>query len=158
MWPLKEKSRWMGWTFLLRGKKIIPFYRLLLLIACISSSWCQFIVEGPQKRSEHYYPEHVKPLSRLPNSSFEKQVTLHKKNTENYYRGQNEVSERKGNWRMGSSGMLQCVAFIRTDVSEELSASTFRVIRICELGIRHSHRRENLKSYESWTVHEIICI
>jgi hypothetical protein len=33
-----------------------------------------------------------------------------------------------------SSGILRCVALIRTDVSEELSASFIRVTRIGELG------------------------
>jgi hypothetical protein len=36
--------------------------------------------------------------------------------------------------RMASSGMLSRVALVRTDVSEELSASFIRVTRICELG------------------------
>jgi hypothetical protein len=66
-------------------------------------------------------------------------------------------------------GMLRRVALIGIDVSEELSASFIRVTRIDELGttpavtsnrrtlrrnanipqdtILHSHRRENLKSY-----------
>jgi hypothetical protein len=35
---------------------------------------------------------------------------------------------------MASSGMLRRVALVRTDVSEELSASFVRVIRIYELG------------------------
>jgi hypothetical protein len=35
---------------------------------------------------------------------------------------------------MPSSGMLRRVALVRIDVSEELSASTIRVIRIGELG------------------------
>jgi hypothetical protein len=73
---------------------------------------------------------------------------------------------------MASSGMLRRVALVRTDASEELSASFIRVTRIGELGttlavsssetsvlttatrriipedaILHSHRRENLKSY-----------
>jgi hypothetical protein len=34
---------------------------------------------------------------------------------------------------MASSGMLRRVALVRTDVSEELSASIIRVIRIIEL-------------------------
>jgi hypothetical protein len=36
--------------------------------------------------------------------------------------------------RMASSGMLHRVALLRTDVSEELSASFVRVTRIGELG------------------------
>jgi hypothetical protein len=35
---------------------------------------------------------------------------------------------------MMSSGMLRRVALVRTDVSEELSASFIRVTRICKLG------------------------
>jgi hypothetical protein len=35
---------------------------------------------------------------------------------------------------MESSGMLRRVAFVRTDVSEELSASIIRMTRIGELG------------------------
>jgi deoxycytidylate deaminase len=35
---------------------------------------------------------------------------------------------------MASSGMLRRVALLRTDVSEELSASIVRGTRICELG------------------------
>jgi hypothetical protein len=35
---------------------------------------------------------------------------------------------------MGSSGMLRRVALVKTDVSEELSASFIRVTRISELG------------------------
>jgi hypothetical protein len=35
---------------------------------------------------------------------------------------------------MASSGMLRRVALVRTDVSEELSASIIWVTRICELG------------------------
>jgi hypothetical protein len=76
---------------------------------------------------------------------------------------------------MASSGMLRRMALVRTDVSEELSASFIRVTRIVELGttlavtsnrrtlltcyffaarhnipedaILHSLRRENFKSY-----------
>jgi hypothetical protein len=63
---------------------------------------------------------------------------------------------------MTSSWMLRRVALVRTDVSEELKASFFRVTRIGEEipssivtrrnipedAILHSHRRENLKSYK----------
>jgi hypothetical protein len=35
---------------------------------------------------------------------------------------------------MASSGMLRCVALVRTNVPEELSASIIRMIRIGELG------------------------
>jgi hypothetical protein len=35
---------------------------------------------------------------------------------------------------MAPSVMLRCVAYVRTDVSEELRASIFRVTRIGELG------------------------
>jgi hypothetical protein len=35
---------------------------------------------------------------------------------------------------MASSGMLRRVALVRTDVLEEISASTIRVTRIGELG------------------------
>jgi hypothetical protein len=37
---------------------------------------------------------------------------------------------------MVSSGMLRRVALVRTDVSEELSASLIMVTRICELGTK----------------------
>jgi hypothetical protein len=37
-------------------------------------------------------------------------------------------------WRIASSGMLSRVALVKTDISEELSASFIRVTRIGELG------------------------
>jgi hypothetical protein len=37
-------------------------------------------------------------------------------------------------WRMASPGMLRRVALVRTDVSEELSASFIRMTRIGEIG------------------------
>jgi hypothetical protein len=72
---------------------------------------------------------------------------------------------------MSSSGMLRRVTLVRTDVSEELSASVISSLILCALmkkalnssetlvlsrttrhniledAILHSHRRENLKSY-----------
>jgi hypothetical protein len=58
---------------------------------------------------------------------------------------------------MASSGMLRRMALVKTDVSEELSASFIRVTKatrrnIPEDAILHSHRRENLKSYNSGLV------
>jgi hypothetical protein len=55
---------------------------------------------------------------------------------------------------MASSGMLRRVALVRTDVSEELSASFIGVIRIGELGTTlavTSNRRtlRNVGSYKS---------
>jgi hypothetical protein len=58
----------------------------------------------------------------------------------------NEVSER---WRTVSSGMLRRVAPVRTDVSEELSASFIRVTRISELGttLEISSQRASVAGY-----------
>jgi hypothetical protein len=66
--------------------------------------------------------------------------------------------DRRG--KMAYSGMLRHVVLVRTDVSEEISASFIRVTTTGELGttiavisnipedtILHSHHRENLKSY-----------
>jgi hypothetical protein len=50
---------------------------------------------------------------------------------------------------MVSSGMLLRVALVRTDVSEELSASFIRVTRISELGktLAVSSQRSSVASY-----------
>jgi hypothetical protein len=45
-----------------------------------------------------------------------------------------KIKEKMYIWKIVSSGMLGRVALVRTDVSEELSASFIRVTRICELG------------------------
>jgi hypothetical protein len=51
--------------------------------------------------------------------------------------------------RMASSGMLRRVALVRTDVSEELSASIVRVTRISELGTTSglTRNRQTVASY-----------
>jgi hypothetical protein len=51
---------------------------------------------------------------------------------------------------MASSGMLRRVALVRTDISEELSASFIRVTRIGEIGTKlavTSNRRSLLVIY-----------
>jgi hypothetical protein len=49
---------------------------------------------------------------------------------------------------MASSGMLRRVALVRTDISEELSASIIRVTRIGELGtLEISAPRASVASY-----------
>jgi hypothetical protein len=55
---------------------------------------------------------------------------------------------------MASSGMLRRVALVRTDVSEELSASFIRMTRIGELGTtlavtsnRQASQRASIASY-----------
>jgi hypothetical protein len=65
-------------------------------------------------------------------------------------------------WRIPSSEMLRRVALVRTDVSEELIASTMRVTRIGEVGTtlavtsnRHTLRRIS-KIYFSETSHSSV--
>jgi hypothetical protein len=52
---------------------------------------------------------------------------------------------------MASSGMLRRVVLVRTDVSEELSASFIRVTRIGELGttltVTSNQQRASVASY-----------
>jgi hypothetical protein len=49
-----------------------------------------------------------------------------------------------------SSGMLRCVALVRTDVSEERSASIIRVSRIGELGTTLAVTRNQRASVASY--------
>jgi hypothetical protein len=57
-----------------------------------------------------------------------------------------------------SSGMLRRVALVRTDVSEELSASFTRVIRIGELGttLAVTNNRRTLRSTGTSTVSSVL--
>jgi hypothetical protein len=60
---------------------------------------------------------------------------------------------RRWLWRMSSSGVLRHVALVRTDVSDERSASIIRITRISELGTlavtrnRRTLRRNTTKYY-----------
>jgi hypothetical protein len=53
---------------------------------------------------------------------------------------------------MSSSGMLRRVALVRTDVSEELSASFFRVTRVGELGTTLTASSNRRRRHSSLTV------
>jgi hypothetical protein len=61
---------------------------------------------------------------------------------------------------MVSSGILRRVALVRTDVSEELSASFIRVTRICELGttpgVTSNRRRVFLRSVRRLPVTAVV--
>jgi hypothetical protein len=42
--------------------------------------------------------------------------------------------ENRIHWRLLSSGIVYCLALVRTDISEEIIVSIIRVKRISELG------------------------
>jgi hypothetical protein len=74
------------------------------------------------------------------------------------HRGMRGISQstQQMKWRMPSSGMLYCVPLVKTYVSEERSASIFRVTIIGELGTtlaltsnRHTLRRNILEALRS---------
>jgi hypothetical protein len=53
---------------------------------------------------------------------------------------------------MASSGLLRHVALVRTDVSEELSASIIRVTRIGELGTTLSSSETSVLTRAAWRI------
>jgi hypothetical protein len=92
---------------------------------------CQFL-------TYHKIPEHCmesegsSPCSQEPHSSVPTSP-IHIYNI-NLFTVQDLRFSRRWLWMMASSGLLRRVALVRTDVSEELSASFIRVTRIGELG------------------------
>jgi hypothetical protein len=76
-------------------------------------NWVLYIIYNKSSASRHLCGSGIEYFHRSPESLKRRQ---------------------KGTWRMPSSGMLRRVAFVRTDVSEERSASVIREIRIGELG------------------------
>jgi hypothetical protein len=56
----------------------------------------------------------------------------------------------RGLWRKASSGMLRRAALVRTDVSEELSASIIRVTTIGELGTFAITSNRRTHSHTAW--------
>jgi hypothetical protein len=84
-------------------------------------------------------------LFLMPAVAFNLELWLHPRRP--YYLPRRHV----GLWRMASSGMLRHVALVRTDVSEELSASIMRVTRISELGaLAVTSNRRTLRRNTKW--------
>jgi hypothetical protein len=58
---------------------------------------------------------------------------------------------------MASSGMLRLVAFVRTDVSEELNYSIIRVTKISELGtLALTRNRRTLRRNTKFQIHRFL--
>jgi hypothetical protein len=121
----------------------VLFHRLMIVIR-LSDMLTWYTSRGRQRLlnfylfigpTVKYWTSVERPLLSIGRYTATKDVVYVAFGPRFYHNGQwNRQVSLKFVWRMASSGMLRRVALVRTDVSEELSASFISVTRICEQG------------------------